>query len=180
MVRSMADGQKKREAEALLAKRDQAIESGNKAAVHQIEQEISQVMGPKAEETPAAVKEWTNKHSEWWGVDPVATHAAVAYYGNLEAKDRAALADNLEKTEKYIKKRFPDLFPEDVSKAAEAAQAFTERKLSQVSVPRESGGGKSGPKWADLPENAKRVGDDLVRRKIMTREEYLTGFYARG
>jgi hypothetical protein len=180
IVRASLNAQTQEKAQALLNKRDNAIEMGDKAQVRQIETELGQI-GQVPQPTPAEITDWVAKHSEWWGVDPMATQAAVAYYGNLEAKDRADMAGNLEKTEKWLKKRFPDLFAEDQAKAAEAAQAHVQqtRKLSSVSVPSSGGGKPAGKSWGDLPSDAKRVGEELVRKGVLKREEYVTSFFER-
>lgn len=180
IVKASLNAQTQEKVQAKLAQRDAAIEVGDKAQVKQIETELGQI-GRVPEPTPAEITDWVGKHSEWWGVDPMATQAAVAYYGNLEAKNRADLAGNLEKTEKWLKRRFPDLFPEDQAKAAEAAQAHVQqtRKLSSVSVPSSGGGKPAGKGWTDLPSEAKRVGEELVRKGVMKREEYVTSFFER-
>lgn len=181
IVKQSLNAQTQEKVQAKLAQRDAAIEVGDKAQVRAIDKELEAV-GKVPEPTPAEVTEWVGKHAEWWGIDPMATHAAVAYYGNLEARNRADLAGNLEKTEKYIRKRFPDLFAEDQEKIAEAAQAHVQqtRKLSTVSVPQNgNGGAKNGSQWSELPTEAKRVGEDLVRKGVMKREEYAKSYFDR-
>lgn len=181
IVKANLTAQTQEKVQAKLAQRDAAIELGDKSRVRQLDQELAQV-SKVPDPTPAEVTDWIAKHSEWWGLDPLATQSAVIYYGNLEAKNREDYAGNLEKTEKYIRKRFPDLFAEDHGKAAEAAQAMVQqtRKLSTVSVPTNGHGGPTKQnQWGDLPSEAKRVGEDLVRKGVMNREEYAKSYFDR-
>lgn len=167
-----------------LAERDAAIRSGDVNKVHAIEGEIAQV--PQVDVTPAEIREFVQENKEWWGVDLPATQAAVAYYGKLERSNPNDLADNLSKTKKFLALRFPDLFPSDRSDAAEAAQAMAQqqpatRKFSSVSVPSSADAGiRRGKQWSDLPADARRVADQIVKSGAMTRDQYVKEFFGAG
>lgn len=165
------------------AERDAAIEAGDKAKVHAIDREIAQVSQP-VEVTPAELVEFVRENKEWWDVDPMATQAAVLYYGKLERENRDAVSENLGKTKKYLALRFPDLFKEDRASAAEAAQAIVEqqttRKFSSVSLPNTGNTGhKRGKQWSDLPAESRKVAEQLVRNNVLTREQYLEEFFGK-
>lgn len=171
---------------AIKQARDAAIEVGDKARVHELDAAIEAVKAPVVDVTPAEIQEFVKENNEWWGVDPVATRAAVEYYGAMEAKHgRDDVAGNLSKTKAYLSKRFADLFPSDRKDAAEAAQAIVQqateqqqpRRLSSVSVPTNGGtAAKRGRQWSDLPGDARRVAEKIIAAGAMTKEQYLNSY----
>lgn len=162
------------------AERDAAIEAGDKAKVYAIEREMVAVQPVEA--TPAEIRDFVQENKEWWGVDVPATQAAVVYYGKLEAENRDAIADNLAKTKKFLALRFPDLYQADRKDAAEAAQAIVEqqptRKLSSVSLPSGTGSSiKRGKGWSDIPSDARRVAEQILKSTGMTKDQYAKDFF---
>lgn len=171
--------QAQKEVLAKMAQRDQAIELGDKAKVHELDKEIASVKAEATPEvTPAEIMSFVQENKEWWGVDLPATQAAVVYYGSLEAKNRDDVSGNLAKTKRHLALRFPDLFPGDRADAAEAAQAMSQqqpvRKLSSVTV-QNSGAApaKRGKQWSDLPAGARHVAEKICDKTGMTKEQYL-------
>lgn len=160
-----------------MALRDRAIELGDKESVHKLDKAIAEESNQEpVETTPEEIQTFVSENKEWWGIDPVATQAATLYYGNLEKADPKAMKENLEKTRKYVARRFPDLFPQDQKDAAEAAQEINQR-LSTVSTPNPSSNGKPrGKQWSDLPSDTKRVAEELVRKGVLTKEQYLSTY----
>lgn len=180
--KKMAEALRKQRVEEKMAERDAAIETGDKAKVRKLDEDIAKIgeelkPEPKVEakpEAPPEIKEFVDKHP-WLNAksddfDPAAAHAAFDYFARLEKKSPEAVADNLTKTRDYIKRRFPDLFPEGVKKEPEKIV----RKLSSVEAPttRADSGAKKF-NYSHLNADQKRVCDMLVRRGEMTREQYI-------
>lgn len=177
IVRASLTAQNQEKVAAKLAQRDAAIEVGDKAQVYKIEQELSQTNTAPAP-APAEVQEFISENREWWGVDPQMMDVAIRHYGRLEAEDPSALKENLKKTQDYMRRRFPSMFPQDRKDAVEAAVEMQQtRRLSQVAISAPGGPKKSG--WSDLPPEAKRVGEKFVRDGVMTREQYIESFNSR-
>lgn len=183
ILKRKLDAEAKAERDRKLAERDAAIRLGDVNRVHAIDGEIAQVQ--PVDVTPAEIREFVQENKEWWGVDVMATQAAVAYYGKLERANPNDLSENLSKTKKFLALRFPDLYPADRLDAAEAAQAITQqqptRKFSSVSIPSSADAGiRRGKQWSDLPADARRVADQIVKSGAMTRDQYVKEFFGAG
>lgn len=178
ILKKRLEAEAKKELAAKSKERNEAIAAGDVQRVHAIEQEL--VAAQPVEATPAEIQDFVRENKEWWGVDYLATQAAVSYYGKLEAENRDDITGNLAKTKKHLALRFPDLFPQDRKDAAEAAQAIVEqqtRKLSTVSVPSGAGAMRRGKQWSDIPSESRRVAEQIIRSGVMTREQYVKEFF---
>ena len=127
----------------------------------------------KTEEQPTQaadpiVSAWFNANP-WYNTDSEMRGYADGAYNNLLATEpNTATADKLAKVKAKVIRKFPENFPNEARNNPPA-----------VSRPGPQGGTRAKPKEkteADLPPEAREVMERLVRRKVLTKDQYLKDF----
>lgn len=166
----------------LEAKKETAIKEGDVAEVKKLDKKIDETKKSAADDDgddePAAKKggdlsdddkraynAWA-KDNPWFKTDKRLTKFAEGVFMELAESDEdwddKTLAQQLKAVAKEVKKEFPHKFAQTKQKEPPAVEG------GGGSL---GGDGKKG--YADLPAEAKQICDDMVRQKIMTREQYL-------
>jgi hypothetical protein len=143
-------------------------EAGNKAAVKEVTDDLialekERVEAPKpAEDVPEWFATWQDDNP-WFGKDKPLTAATVAISNEAEAEGFTGKA-----LAKEVDRRLREDFPSKFAKAENPNR----RNASAVEGP--SGARRTtGKTYADLPADARQMCDELVRDKILTREQYV-------
>ncbi len=159
----------------LKSQRKEAIQTGDVDKVEEIDKAIDEQKQIKADapakpEAPPEIVEWVSKNP-WFDNDKEMADFAVAY--NKTQIDKGMnLSEALDKTEKAVKKAFPEKF----TKNKERQQA-----PSTVESPTHEQGKGNKFTVTRLSEAQKRVYDQMVtRHKILSHEEYFKQLEAIG
>lgn len=165
-----------------LKERDTAIESGDKDAVRRLDTEIQKIdkdlePAPKAPEVSPEVQGWI-KARPWLNNPRLGRLAKGFHQEQLDAGDTRPVVELLDEVETRLKRAYPEDFPE--ARKEPAKDLPKERKLSAVEVP---GNGQRAAKrekgWSELPDEAKQVGREYIRRKVFaSNEEYAKNYWS--
>lgn len=148
----------------------EAVEANDLAEVRAVTKEIADLTAEVkagAKEAPQddaeAFDEW-KEANPWFEKDKVLRGAAIAIADEIKGdypdpiKQRAEIA-------KRIKAEFPEKFTNPRRQQAAAVEGA------------ERGPRTSGKTYADLPADAKAFCDELVRNKVITKEQYVKDFF---
>lgn len=164
------------EIEGLKQQQLAAVQSGDTQAYLQTEQAIKN----KTEQMPAEIKPQPappvppevadfKRRNPWFERDPALRGAANGIHEELLANEpELSLAENIQRVEEEVKRRFPDRFVNPRRNSPGTVEGVTQ-----------TGGRPSGAKkkgYADLPAEAKAACDKYVAQKLMTREQYLADY----
>lgn len=151
----------------LEARRDEAIDLGDRQQVKEIDKAIKEVEAVKPENAPAvdpALKEWEAENGKWFYADEEITTFGIAHCQTYFTRNPGKTwEDALPGMEKAIKKAFPEKF---------------ENPKRKDPPPVETGGSHGGKKTftrSDLNEEQRKVLSRFVRQGVMSEEEYIKG-----
>jgi len=158
-----------------------AVSSGDTETWAQLEEEKTKLVKP--DEIPVdegsggdaaganpIVVQW-KKDNPWYDSDPDLGTYADSVSNFITARTPNLPADEfLERVKNEVKKRFPEKFSNP-------------RRGNPPSVDRSNfgggsdGGGGGGKTWSDLPADAKAACAELVKQKVLTKEQYLKTYF---
>lgn len=180
----------------LEAKLDDAVEAGDKEVHRQVLGEIreldktiaehpaltgtekpAQTSGPEGWQTSAEVQaEWEEENS-WFGEDvEMAIYAESVdrvFAKSKSGRQHKSQRERLDAVTEAVKKKFPEHFGIKPA-AAEPAGVVRRSAVEGGGMAPASGGGKKS--YADLPADAKRMCDELVKDGILKREDYVNTY----
>jgi hypothetical protein len=185
----------------LKARRDKAIDEGDKAVVHAVEAEIVE-LGPEppkeapkpAPTSPAvdpAIVAWARRNP-WFNSNRAAKGFAIAVLDDVQAENPGdTLAEQLDETEARVRERFPELFASTRARLANGADPNADpepepaprRRAALVTPSNSAATRQAGPRSFDaLPADAKR---EFERQKKaldgkgdpFTKEEYARYYF---
>lgn len=149
----------------LEARRDEAIDLGDKEQVREIDKAIREAEAIKApvEAVHPAIADWEKKNGEWFYADK-----EISAFGMARAQAYLAQHPNdfegaMEVMEKDIKRAFPEKFEKTNPKRKEPP-------------PVETGGNSPAGRTfgeSDLTDEQRKVMKTFVRQGIMTKEDYI-------
>lgn len=147
----------------LEAKRDEAIDNGDRGAVREIDKQIKEAEAIKttADEVHPAIKAWEDENGKWFYADPDITDFGLAHADLYLKRNKGDFAGAMESMEKAIKKAFPEKF---------------ENTRRKEPAPVETGGKTSQTKTfgiSDLSDEQRKVMNGFVRQGIMSQDEYI-------
>lgn len=160
----------------LKAQRKEAMAAGDDNAVEAIDEQAQQVKAAKQQvaetlrsdltERQQRVAEW-EKSTDWYKSDrELRADAQEAFETYIKANPDFDVEEALKYVERRVKRLNPDKF--------QTSERTEKRSAPTVEGNRSPSGGKQNSKgYHDLPEGAKAACDVLVRRGIMTRDDYL-------
>lgn len=147
----------------LNAKRDEAIDLGDRDQVKEIDKEIKKAEAITVEEDNVhpAIKAWISEN-EWFNKDDEMNAFAVGHNDTIAKRNpNMSIEESLEKTLEAVKKAFPDKFENPKRKNPPAV---------------ETGGNGQGKKTftkSDLNDEQRKVMNKFVRQGIMTEDDYI-------
>lgn len=160
----------------LKAQRKAAMDAGDDDAVEQIDDAVTRTRHAKNQAEAAAkntdsvvppeVANWATKNP-WFTQDAELRADAELYFRNyMHANPDAELDDALKYAERRTKAANPDKFK------------ISTPKPSPVEGGRSPSGGTGGGKsYADMPKDARDACDVMVRKGLVSRENYVKGFF---
>ena len=165
-------------------RRRDAVELGDTTAFTEVEAEIKElhaanvaepdpapVQVPQANPDKEAAEKWFQDNP--WFFDDLTLHMAAQAAGNIVDKKfpNYTAAEKLAWVKKTVMDTYPDRFEQQEGK---------KEKVSPVLGGSGSGKGGNGRKksYADLPGDAKKACDDFVKQGLMTRDDYVTDYFA--
>jgi hypothetical protein len=158
------------ERERLTAQFREAVEAGDAEAAWKAGQQLNRVEQPNAD--PADEVADFKARNIWFGKDDEATAYAVAHCQVLANKG-VSRAEQVRSAEEAVKKRFPELFQSDQPQRQQPKQQPAVNQPARASrpAPREKG-------VADLPPDARKAGEDFVRRgRIKSLADYAKVYF---
>lgn len=154
----------------------EAVELGDTNEYDRLEQEIADAeeMAPaekekasKKDEIPNEVTQFIDRNP-WFNSDMELNAAAQAMHtALLSSQPGMSLDDNLKETEKRIQQMFPEKFGKK-SRQPSPVEGATNG----------SGSGGKGSGYKDLPPEAKAACDRFVSQGMMTKDQYISEYYA--
>lgn len=166
----------------LKAQRDAAIEDGDKTAVERLDEQIDHAKQAQAKAKQAdipgheEIAEWESKNP--WIVqgsaqyDAEATEDAKAFFVAHLNRHPGDTTGALEAVEKKMRKTYPEKF------GAPKPQQREQPRAPAVEGGRSPAGGKPAARgYADLPPEAKRACDAMVRVSGISKEGYAKNFW---
>lgn len=108
------------------------------------------------------------QENPWFQVDDEMTKVAIRYSQGLSVKNpNLSLQDNLAKTQKYMRGRYPEAYGDvDDDDRQEQPAAKLMHSPVESSTGRGAGGGKRGKTAANLPAEARREGEQFVKEGL--------------
>lgn len=154
-----------------------AVETGDTATWELLEAEKEKLQKPdeipeettKSVTADPAVIQW-KKDNSWYDTDPELGTYADSVSNFISVRTPGLAPDVfLQKVKDEVKKRFPDKF-------------LNPNRKNPPSVDRTDFGGDGGDKggkktFSDLPADAKKICDELVAQKVLTREKYIKTYF---
>lgn len=146
----------------------EAVEAGDAEGAFQASQALQRTNQPATDADPLAEFRQRNK---WFDEDEEAKAYAIAIGNQLYAKGIAG-EQQVAKVEEAVRKRFPEHFDDKPQRPQQRAPVVsTTQSRAARPAPREK-----GP--ADLPPEAKRAGEDFVRRgRVKDLAEYARYYF---
>jgi hypothetical protein len=149
----------------LTARRDEAIDNGDREQVREIDKELkaAESMKSPADSVHPAIAAWEKENGEWFYKDVEITDFGMAFARAHLQRHPEDAAGAMEAMEKAVKKAFPEKF-EKVNPQRKAPAAV------------ESGGvavGKRSFGKSDLNDEQRKVMGKFVRMGIMTEDDYI-------
>lgn len=144
-------------------------EAGDKANVKSVTDDLiklerERAAAPKAaDDTPPEMQAWMDENP-WYGTDKAMTAACDAIGQEAFAEGYTGKAQIAE-----VDRRIRDAFPGKFAKPTNPNRNLP-GAVEGVGAPARGRGGKT---YADLPAEARQMCDELVRDKILTREQYV-------
>lgn len=154
----------------LTAKRDEAIDNGDREQVREIDKEIkaAEALKPDADaNVPPAIKAWEEDNGDWFYKDAEITDFGLSYAQSYLNRHPGQFEEAMEAMEKAIKKGFPEKF-EKVNEKANPA-----RKTPPAVESGHSPGVKHAPGASDLNDEQKKVMKSFVRMGVMSEADYI-------
>lgn len=147
----------------LIAKRDEAIDNGDRTAVKEIDQQMREAENLKTEENslhPAIVK--FGEENAWFDKDQEMTNFAVAFQSTqLKRNPNMDMTEALDNVKAAVVKAFPSKF--ENTKRKEPPAVETGGKTAQTKT--------YGP--SDLTDEQRKVMNGFVRQGVMSADEYI-------
>lgn len=150
----------------LSAKRDEAIEMGDKEQVKEIDKEIDKAKTdiPTDDGMHPAIKSWISEN-QWFDTDEDMRAFAISHNDTIQKRNpNMTVEGSLEKTLEAVKKAFPEKF----------AKPDNNKRKDPPAV--ETGGKGDGKKTftkSDLNDEQRKVMNKFVRQGVMSEEEYI-------
>ena len=171
MTRVALERQKSQIISDFEARKEAAVEVGDKAAYREIDKEqrtavaeFDEKIAEKPEEKTATVEppreimDWIAQNP-WFEADEEMKHWATGYHGKLlKEKKGMALSENLAEVSKQARKRFPEMFGTPDDDEPEARRGSRVEGGSRMAG---DGGGRSA--WSKLPADAKAQADTFIK-----------------
>lgn len=162
---AILDRELKREREQLEQTFAKAVEDNDVETAHRTSQRLAQL--PEHSDAPAedeAVSDFKSRNS-WYGQDNAATAVANAVAAQLHAQGKSP-AEQVQAAEAEAKRRFPELFRGQVREPAKQPPTLNAPVTrTPRAAPKQKG-------VAELPVDARKAADDLLKRRGVSLEEY--------
>lgn len=164
---TLFEQQMRAEREKLQARYVAAVDDGDHQQAFELSREIDKVsQAPKPAGPPPEAEAFVEKHSAWFGKDPLATQLAQDVSDRL-AKQGYSVADQLAQAERAVRKEYPEHFP-----APAKPQARVGEPQRTTSTSRKRG-------FADMPAAAQQVAREMAEKyPNITTEIYAANYFA--
>lgn len=150
-----------------------AVDAGDGRAAYQAAQELERVNAPAQDAPDPAIAEFVERN-KWFNANEAATAVAMATADNL-ARVGASAKAQAEAAERAVRRDFPELFEEQ-----EQPQRRETKRPAMVNAPdtRAARPTQRAKTAADLPIEARKAGEDFVRRgRIASLDAYAKVYF---
>lgn len=154
----------KKAVKELQSERKAAITQADVERVHEIDDELNQLVADQpVEPPPKEYLDWQKENPWFTSDDEMFSFACANFDAHVKRNPKANLMDTLEKVTKATKRAFPENFesvqPGKGGSKLEGAKPVADKP--------------AGLTYGTLTESQKRVCDTMVRQNVMSREDYI-------
>ncbi len=151
-------------------KHREAVEAGDveaaETALTERSKVATQVQEVAKQPPPREAAEFVERHASWWGKEPLATKRALEI-GDAYAKAGYSPAEQVQATERQLKKEYPELFP-----AAAKPQASVSAPSSRAATQSNRAKG-----WNDIPPESRKILSEFGEKHSLGQEALAKSYW---